>query len=769
MRVRPRKVLLLEQRQGCRDQAVIGGLPKFLSTWAAQMAQGKDAGAAAWALDLAERFQRYSDLSPDERKGLVAAALAEMDRGVAAAEPLRWDDPVTELGSVGPQRAQLLRALGIETLGDLLCYYPHAYEDRRETVPLAAAQHRQPILTRVVVTGPGMVQYAGNMRKALVPARDRTGECRLAWVNQPYMARQYARGETLLIKGQARRYPSGLEILVQKAERLPAGPEEEQGLTPLYATTEGISEQRLRELIEQALDRVAEIPSGLIPPELAKARGLQPLAEAIRQAHRPDNLAAAQAAQARLAYESLFAMQASLARRRERHRRSARESRIPVAGVAERWAQGLPFRLTQAQERAIREILADLEAEYPGQRLLHGEVGSGKTVVAGAALLATALAGRQAALMAPTELLAEQHWRVLTQLLQPWAIPVQRLTAGAAPAEATRVREALASGEALVTVGTHALFQGAVRFADLALVVVDEQHRFGVKQRARLAAKGLRPNLLVMSATPIPRTLALTAYGDFDVSVLDEQPPGRQPVFTQVLTAKQRWSVNQALVDHAVRGQRSFIVCPVIGEGKNEFLAPAEETYERLRRSLPSVRFGLVHGRLPAQEREEIMERFRRGELDALVATSVIEVGVDVPEATLMVVENAERFGLAQLHQLRGRVARAAQPARCFLLTNSRNPEVLDRLQVLERTADGFEIAQQDLLRRGPGELFGAKQHGYLDVRLAQAASDTRLLVQAREDAQATLEVDADLQRPEHQALRRYLERHEALAEPWTL
>jgi ATP-dependent DNA helicase RecG len=779
---RPRKPLLLEWQQGCLDRAVTGGMYELMQAWAEEMVRDDGIQAGPWAVQLAMRFSDYVLRSPEERQEIVRAMLRELgvaeEAFPAVKQPPRerplptglvaWEDPVTALDGVGPQRAGLLQTIGIETVGDLLCYYPRGYEDRGNLATLADARHREPLMTRVTVTESGRVEYR-NQPRAIIPARDRTGACKLVWINQGYMIRQYARGDVLLIKGQARCYPSGLEILVLGAERLPPEAADDQGVTPLYATMDGVSEPMLRGLIHQALTRCPEIPPGLVPQSLAEKRGLLPLSAALPQAHRPETLAQAQEAQSRLAHECLFAMQADLAQRRRLFRQGAEGSRIPVTGVAETWAAALPFTLTGAQERSIREILADLEADYPAQRLLHGDVGSGKTAVAGAALLAAARAGRQAALMAPTEMLAEQHYQVLSRLLGPLGVSVQLLTAGAVPVEAAQVRASLATGATQVAVGTHALFQSGVSFRDLALVIVDEQHRFGVRQRAELTAKGASPNLLVMSATPIPRTLALTAYGDFEVSVLDELPPGRQKVYTQVIPPKQRRQAYQAIQDHAVHGGRSFIVCAVIEEAKANWMIAAEDHFQHLRNMLPALRWGLVHGRMPSPEREKIMDSFRQGGLDALVATSVVEVGVDVPEATLMLVENAERFGLAQLHQLRGRVARSRQPARCFLITGSPNPEVIERLQVLERTNDGFEIAQQDLLRRGPGELFGERQHGYVDMRLVEAAADTRRLAQVREDAFAVLEADPDLARPEHQPLRQYLERTAQRREAWTL
>lgn len=764
---RPRQPLRLELKQGCQDRAVIGGLRNFMSTWAQQVQQEIGSPSAARAARLAEKFTNYPSLSPQQRQQTVAAALQQL--AASQHEPVSWDDPVTALEEVGPHRAELLLQLGIGTVGDLLCYYPSQYEDRTQLTPLAQAQHRQPLITQVTVTGPGKAEYRTRPQRAVVPARDDTGNCELVWYNQPYMARHYAAGEVLLIQAQARCYPRGLTLMVSRAERIEPGQPDQRGIVPVYATVEGLSPQMLRSLIRQARSRCREIPGGLIPPRLAEQDQLMPLREALPLAHQPPDLTTAHQAQGRLIHEALFALQARMARRSQRHRQAQTHSQVPVEEIAQQWSRAVPFALTTAQQHAIEEILGDLQADYPGHRLLHGDVGAGKTVVAGAALLAAARAGRQAALMAPTELLAEQHYQVLSRLFAPLDLTVHLLTGSTAPVAALALRTALAQGEALVTVGTHALFQPGVAFADLAVVVVDEQHRFGVRQRSELTAKGSAANLLVMSATPIPRTLALTAYGDFDITVLDELPPGRQPVYTQVLTKRQRRRAYNSLVEHVAQGQRGFVVCPVIAPGKADYLVAAEQLFARLQQEQPGLRWGLLHGRVAGEQRERLMERFRRGDIEVLVATSVIEVGVDVPEATMMIVENAERFGLAQLHQLRGRVARAAQPASCYLITASRNPEVIERLQVLERTTDGFVIAQEDLLRRGPGELLGERQHGYLDVRLAQAASDTRLLAQAREQAFALLNSDPHLQQPEHQPLREYLERTERQPGDWTL
>ena len=767
---KPLKPLRLELAQGCADRVVMGGVEGFLKLWAEEMTRLAPAKEAVRAAALAERFRDYATMPTEDRRHLLMRVLEELETTpTRAPRAAHWEDPLTVLEGVGEHRAQLLRQMGIETVGDLLSYYPHDYEDRSAIAPLSAAEHRKSLLARVTVTGHGVSEYKTRPKKAVVPARDATRSCELVWYNQPWMARHYAPGDRLLVRAEARCLPGGLLLMVSHSERLEPESESEGGLVPRYGTVEGISEAMLRGLLRQALAHCAEIPAGIIPPPLAAARELLPLAEAVSLAHQPPDMAGARTGQARLSYEMLFGLQAHLGRYRQRRRQGESRSQIPSEGIAAEWAGVLPFALTGAQERAISEALGDLAAEFPGHRLLHGDVGAGKTAVAGAVLLAAARAGRQAALMAPTELLAEQHYAVLSAWLKPLSVSVYLLTGSAATGQAMAVREALASGKAQVTVGTHALFQRGVSFDDLAVVVVDEQHRFGVRQRAELAGKGPAPNLLVMSATPIPRTLALTAYGDFDVTVLDELPPGRQPVFTQVLPQRERRQAYESLIRQAVAGRRAFVVCPIIEEGERAYVASAEETFARLQAWVPSLRWGLVHGRQKKEDRARTMDEFRRGDLDVLVATSVVEVGVDVPEASLMLVENAERFGLAQLHQLRGRVARAKDPASCYLLTVSKVLDTIERLQVLERTNDGFEIAQEDLKRRGPGEILGERQSGYVDVRVAQAASDTRLLVQARDDAFALLEEDPALTAEGHQALAAYLARLEARPGGWTL
>jgi ATP-dependent DNA helicase RecG len=525
----------------------------------------------------------------------------------------------------------------------------------------------------------------------------------------------------------------------------------------------------MRKLVLAALQACTDYPESRVPGEIIERRDLMPLALAYREVHLPTNQATLKAARARMAYDELFLLQVRLAQRRREAKVTVESASLETGQAPEELRGVLPFALTGAQERVIAEILDDLRRPEAASRLIHGDVGAGKTVVAAAALLAAVRAGKQAVMMAPTELLAEQHCRTLTELLAPLKVRPVLLTGSLNSQAKRQVQEQVATGQAQLVVGTHALFQESVQFADLAVAVIDEQHRFGVRQRALLVGKGLRPNVFIMSATPIPRTLALTAYGDFDVSILDELPPGRTPVHTELLTLREEGRAFRMVSDVVARGRQAYLVCPIIEANENRRLAAAQELYERFHRGIfPSLRLALVHGKMDAAEREQIMERFRAGDLEALVATTVIEVGVDVPNAICMVIMNAEMFGLAQLHQLRGRVARSHDQAYCLLVTGARNLDVIERLQVLERTNDGFLVAEEDLRRRGPGEMVGSKQSGLPDLRMADLLADTATLAKAREDAFALIDADPELQRDEHRELRQWLRERPAGGE-WAL
>ncbi len=770
--------LELELRRGCRDDAVEGGLGAYLVSWARGLVAAAEDDLAARLTRIAAAYETYAALSPPDRQTLcerTLQALALYRKRFASPPPrLTPEADVRFLRHVGPRRAEVLAQLGISTVHDLLRHYPLRYDDRRNCPPIASLAHRQSATVQVRVTGPGHLKRPAGRVVAEVPATDGTTAVTLTWFNQAYRADQYATDTRLLVTGQCMIRKGEHSLIVAEVEVLDPDADAERlsigRLTPVYPLSAGLSQALLRRLISQALETCDPLPPSPLPEDLTAGRGLVTLAEALREIHFPTDDNARLRARGRLAYEELFLLQATLAQRRAHAVAQTPEAVVEVAGLVAEFLASLPFAATGAQVRVIGDIEADLPVPRPANRLIHGDVGSGKTVCAAFALAAAARQGRQAALMAPTELLAQQHYRTLSTLLQPLGLSCRLLIGAMSGAAGDHARRRIRSGEDRIVVGTHALFQESVQFHDLAVVVIDEQHRFGVRQRAELAAKGLRPNLFVMSATPIPRTLALTAYGDFDVSVLDELPPGRKPVVTALAWGKERRRAYETLGARVAAGRQAYIVCPLIEDGEDDYLAAAEREFHRLRTGhFASLRLGLLHGKLDSERRDATMQRFHAGEIEILVTTTVIEVGVDVPNATVMLVENAERFGLAQLHQLRGRVARGEHEGICMLLTRAATPEVVSRLQVLERTCDGFEVAEEDLRRRGPGELTGARQSGLPDLRMADLVADTRTLVQAREDAFALLAADPALALPEHAALREAIAGFGRQQEKWAL
>ena len=663
--------------------------------------------------------------------------------------------PVTRLPGVGPALAERLARLGVQRVGDLALLLPSRYEDRTRVVPVGGLQPGD----RAVVEGEVLLVEVVRRRRPmlLVALGDATGTLRLRFFH--FNARQQAalaRGARLRCYGEVRAGPTGLEM-VHPEYRVAAGAGAavEEGLTPVYPGTEGLHATRLRQLVRQALAALGGAPPELLPADALARLGLPTLAEALAALHTPPAAADPAAlesprhpARRRLALEELLAHQISL--RALRHR--ARRLRAwPLAGgdLVERFIASLPFPLTRAQARVIGEIRADLARGSPMMRLVQGDVGSGKTVVAAAAALQAVAAGGQAAVMAPTELLAEQHNASFRAWLEPFGIEVSWL-AGSQPA--ARRREAvarLAGGDSRVAVGTHALFQEGVDFARLALAIIDEQHRFGVHQRLALTEKGRaggrRPHQLVMTATPIPRTLAMATYADLDTSIIDELPPGRGTVVTVAMPESRRADVVARIRKACAAGRQAYWVCTLVEESDLLQAQAAEETASLLAEALPELAVGLVHGRLKPAEKERVMTAFRAGEIQLLVATTVIEVGVDVPRASLMIIENAERLGLSQLHQLRGRVGRGSADASCLLMYRSPLSEAArTRLSVMRATNDGFEVARQDLELRGPGEVLGTKQTGLLNFRVADLVRDQDLMPAVRALADRLLERDPD-------------------------
>ncbi len=657
--------------------------------------------------------------------------------------------PLTALHRVGPRLAERLARLGLQTVQDLLFHLPLRYEDRATRVPLGALRPGQSARVQGEVEL-AQVQF-GRRRALLVRIADGSGALTLRFFHFSRAQQQgFVRGIPIECFGEARPGPTGLEM-VHPEYRLgaAAGGAPSSTLTPVYPVTEGVRQPTLRQLVDQAL---AWLDAGRVavhewlPPTLRRHYALPPLADAVRRIHAPPLDATTPGAghplQRRLAFEELLAHQLSLRQLRDRLQRHAAPPLAPPGALCAALRDGLPFRLTTAQDRVIAEIHADLARPRPMLRLLQGDVGSGKTLVAAAAVLQAVEAGWQAAVVAPTELLAEQHARNFRQWLDPLEVPCVWL-AGRMPARARReALAALGDGRARVAIGTHALFQEAPEFERLGLVVVDEQHRFGVHQRLAMRDKGAdgdrRPHQLIMTATPIPRTLAMAAYADLDLSVIDELPPGRRPVTTVALPARRRDEVVTRVRDACAEGRQAYWVCTLIEESEALEAEAAEATAVGLAEALPQLRVGLVHGRLKGDAKEAVMHAFKDGAIDLLVATTVIEVGVDVPNATLMIVDNAERLGLAQLHQLRGRVGRGAEQSFCVLLyREGLSANARRRLEVLRESHDGFAIARRDLEIRGPGEVLGTRQTGELQLRVADLLRDQPLLADVQRCAEA--------------------------------
>lgn len=667
--------------------------------------------------------------------------------------------PVQFLKGVGERRAQLLDRLNIHTAGDLLYHVPHRYDDASTITPIASVEIGQDATVIGRVISKGVLPTRRGLRIFQAVLRDESGMIEAAWPGQPFLDRAIQKNDVLLASGPCRFF-HGRQL--QPREWVNLGAEDPGNaagrVLAVYPATEGLTVRQLRAIIEQHLDDLVALVEEPLPDEIRARAGVPGIQEALRLVHRPPSVSDAERGRARLAFDELFFVQVL-------HRRANATARTPRTGIAfevkrtltSHLKASLPWPLTGAQTRSIREIFADMCSARRMHRLLQGDVGSGKTVVALFAALLALENGCQAALMAPTELLAEQHARTLADLLAPLGLVPVLVTASQGTAERRSADARLSSGEPLIAVGTHALIQERTVFGRLGLALVDEQHRFGVEHRAALGEKGDRPDMLLMSATPIPRSLALTLYGDLDVSVLDERPPGRRPVTTVLRRASAHDQVMRFVDREVAKGRQGYIVYPIIEASDKLALKAATTMYEELSSGvLKDRRLALLHGRVGAEERDAIMRAFRDGTIDVLVATTVIEVGIDVPNATVMVIEHPERFGLSQLHQLRGRVGRGAEESTCILVGGG-GPDSAARLRIFADTEDGFEIARADLRLRGMGDLFGEKQSGLPAFRVADPIRDEDLNVLAREAATALMERDPDLRAPEHRVLRKVL------------
>ncbi len=667
-----------------------------------------------------------------------------------------YDIPAQYVKGVGPTRAEQLARLGLHTVEDLFYHQPHRYEDRSHLATIASLRHGLKQTTQGVVLALSEKRYGKYQFVAALS--DDTGVLQAIWFGQRFLRRVIHRGTRLIVHGRVEGV-GVLQMLVDEHEIL-TGDEDDTlhtgRIVPMHPATEGLSPRVLRTIIARALDEYLDALPNLLPDEIRVQQGLAGRQEAVRNLHFPASMDDAAAAHRRLAFDELLVLQLGVLMRKQaisvvekgiRYKRSD--------GLLAQFVASLPYSLTGAQRRVLDDVTQDLYSPRPMNRLLQGDVGSGKTVVAAAALWLCVGGGCQGALMAPTEILAEQHYLTFRRLLAPLGVRLELVTGSRKRPDRDRIRQALAAGEVDIAVGTHALLEEGVEFARLGLVVVDEQHKFGVLQRAGLRQKGEHPDVLVMTATPIPRTLSMTLYGDLDASVLDEMPPGRGVIKTYVRGPEKRPEVYQWVRQQVDAGHRVYVVCPLIEESDKLQAEAAIHLAERLRvEEFDGVTVGLLHGRMRPDDKDAVMDQFRTGAIQVLVATPVIEVGIDVPEATIMIVEDADRFGLAQLHQLRGRVGRGPQTSFCVLLSSAMTETARVRLDTMAQTSDGFVIAQRDLELRGPGELMGTRQHGLPDLRIADILEDAPILQVAHREANHLLADDPDLSQPRHAELR---------------
>ncbi len=808
------KILELECRKGYADSAVFGGLDKFLRNWAGQAIKSvTDPQLLNCFHKLHLVNPSYASLTKQQRKEWVKAVfdflaeeeLREAEGGKTKLTPVAnkpssrsrvqrtvvnqsIDSSVTVIRGISSSLAAKFSKLGVKTVRDLLYFFPHRHLDysQRKSISQLTEGEEETIIANVWQAHETRL---GGRRSTEAVVGDETGNVRIVWFNNPYLAKKLATNMRIVVSGRVSLF-NGRHVfespeweLVEDRELIHTG-----RLVPLYSLTQGLHPRQVRKLMKGVIDQWAWQAEDFLPPALKERCNLLELPQAISQAHYPEDEAVKDRARVRLAFDELFLLQLGVLSKKRDWQESQPGSPFSAkTSVLDAFLKSLPFELTVAQQKVLKELLADLQKPQPMSRLLQGEVGSGKTVVAVAALLMAAANGYQGAFMAPTEILAEQHFTTICQLLSGVGhqeegegylcsysgILSHPLTVALLIGDINQVRkqelqQRIASGEIDIIIGTHALIQKDVEFNRLGLAVVDEQHRFGVTQRSALRQKGFSPHVLVMTATPIPRTLALTLYGDLDLSVIDQLPPGRQVVKTKWLKPEQRESA-YAFIRRQVAGSRQvFIICPLVEESEVIQARAAVAEYERLSHEVfPELRLGLLHGRMSADEKDKVMRRFRSGELDILVSTPVVEVGIDVPNATVMLVESADRFGLSQLHQFRGRVGRGTEQSYCMLLTENPSLVAKERLDLIEKIQDGFQLAEEDLRLRGPGEFFGTRQSGLPDLRMAKL-SDVALLELARSEAIKLFEIDPTLEQSEHSLLARELARVWPEAGEWS-
>lgn len=781
--LRFRKILELELRRGADDGAVIGGIDRFLANARA------DKGVEAVLNGSPPLPQGYHALSSAQRRAWISQALvakpvtkAPEKKSTAKAKPAAAtpsaisktpppadpiDSPVTVIKGVKAALQLKFAKLGVATVRDLLYLFPNRHNDYADVRKIADLVPDEEQTAQVSIVSAGVTRL-GFRPGTTATVSDETGMMRVVWFNQPYLAEQLHTNDKIVIAGKVGLFNRHKTMENPEWERVEAGDLTHTGRhVPVYPLTQGLSQRVLRRAVKEAVDRFVQYARDPLPAEIRQRLALPGLQDALRAMHYPETKEAHETARHRMAFEELLRVQIAVLERRNEWQ-DGKSPAFEVDDTLDDYRAALPFTLTRAQDRVLGDIIGDVQRDRPMARLLQGDVGSGKTAVAAAALTVAVANGYQGALMAPTEILAEQHYRTLATLLAKVKVHgrpmrVELLTGSLTGARKREVAAAMASGEIDVAVGTHALIQEGVSFRKLGIAVVDEQHRFGVMQRAALRERmvdpdapdqhPMTPHLLVMSATPIPRTLALTFFGDLDVSVIDELPPGRKPIVTKWVGPDDRGQAYGFVREEVQHGRQAFVVCPLIEESASIVSRAATIEYERLATQVfPELRLGLLHGRMPAAEKEAVLQAFRRGDLHILVATTVIEVGIDIPNASVMVIEGADRFGLAQMHQLRGRVGRGADQSYCLLLSDDPSMTARTRLQLLEDNNDGFALAEADLKLRGPGDVIGTRQSGIPELQAADF-SDVGLIETARKEAMALLAEDPGLKAPEHALL----------------
>jgi len=751
------KILQLEAETHS-DRAVCGGLGQYADTWETEASEQIGSYANSWIREIADRMREYSNLDAGQRPEALSALIDLIRHPPVPPEREGLDSPVSVLHGVGPRQAQRLGLLGVRSIRDLLYLFPRRYDDFSNLKPVNRLEYGEEvtIVARVQRSETRQTRSGHPIFSAVLS--DGSGYIEATWFNQKYLGETIKPGRQVVISGKVDEYLGRLCFKSPAWELFDERLLHTAGIIPRYPLTKGLGARWMRRLMRRTVDYWSLRMPDHLPISVRKEHNLLDLESALAQIHFPDTQEALKRAQHRLAFDELFLMQIGLLQQRAKWRSEAGKPLTTEEALLEQLLASLPFELTGAQERALDQIIRDLRSDQPMQRLLQGDVGSGKTVVAAIAMAFAVASGVQAALMAPTELLAEQHYRTLKRFFErtPQHPKMYLLTGSVRGPEREELYTGLANGDIEIVIGTHALIQADVQFKELGLVVIDEQHRFGVRQRSALRQKGYNPHMLTMTATPIPRSLALTVWGHLDVSLIDEMPPRRQPIKTRMILPNERERAYTFVRRQVAKGHQAFIICPLVEESVKIEAKAAVEEYQRLQsRVFPDLRLGLLHGKMKNDEKDTVMSLFAQGELDILVATSVVEVGIDVPNATVMMIEGAERFGLAQLHQFRGRVGRGSDESYCLLvLSGSSSSQAQERLRAVESTNDGFALAEKDLELRGPGEFLGTRQAGLPELKLANI-TDLRTIETVRQAAHRFLATDPDLQHPSSRLLAR--------------